>query len=1106
MSTIFTAKNCIRVNGTKANPALQADLFGDWREELCYPLSDNTALRVFTTTDVTTYKLPTLMHDPVYRSGVAAEQTAYNQPPHIGFYLSDEIYRAALVGIDVVLPDKTNYVVGESLDLSGLAVTGNYEDGENYDITGYSVTGFDTMSSGEQTITVSYMGFEQTFKVYVSTPFKCNDSGYITAYSGTSDNAVIPEKINGIKIIGIAEGVFDNTTIKDLYVYDNVVDINSNSFGGITVYCCEGSKMHIYAIDNNVNYQLISRENYDYIINCSFEETEFDGLGLYQNESSQEASIGSIKFAVGGRKRGGDNTSGFSTATDENNKYLRCGIGQFATNGRNGYIAFSDVPALSTDTDNVIAFKFMIPYTISKNTASTVPAEGYFTLEDSSGVVDTVSIDNLAIEYDTWYGYMLIYHEGKYYRVLSDDAGNLMTIDMIGTTSSDVGISKMNFLQSEKSISNNAFGKGSYTTVGIDDLKIYTAQTALANVYINVKDKNSEPIEDAVVSAAGFSKKTDADGYAEFLLPIGIYTVNINAEGYIEKEMSISVYKEEVTDEAVMEIKTVPAVGVELSKTETATAIGKSRKIIASAIPSNATDDNFVWSSDDESVVTVDNGIITGVSEGSANVSVTLGEYSAVCVVNVYDTTKYTQNATTIEIEGGTDTAYIPTAGTNSTVGFSAVVYDQNSVEIENAKVSWFGDGVSVSNGILKITPNTSPGKATVIAKSSNITASIEIELVSILEGAEIYADTDGSDAAGMTLRQGSELVTSTIGDITYGVNPRGDGGDGTTGFSITNSDGDYKNTVQIGRFGGSSRNPYMALNTVPAEYESNKDYVFETDVYFTKGSTMSITLSNNVIVSTALTEGIESDAWFKYKLIYSDGVYTQYVFDENNKLISVSTPVSSLAVPISKINFIGEDGDNVIIDNTKYYSINNAVTLLNVKTVDIDGAIIAGANVKVGAVHAITDSRGRAVFGLPLGVYEISVSNDGSKWLGTNVVLSEENRTLTIVYDESLIPEVTPEPTATPAPKEPYYITAVNSANGLEVTAKAYSTPDRNAKSLYTAFYKDGRLLSVSIYTKNRPLISSVFDVPEEADSYVCTAWNSDDEPIAISVSGIIN
>ncbi|MCC8160528.1 MAG: rhamnogalacturonan lyase [Oscillospiraceae bacterium] len=88
MKSIFTADGCTSINGTKANPSLTADLFGDWREEVIYPLDDNSGLRVYTTNIYTDYKMKSLMYDAVYRSGVAAEQTAYNQPPHIGYYVS----------------------------------------------------------------------------------------------------------------------------------------------------------------------------------------------------------------------------------------------------------------------------------------------------------------------------------------------------------------------------------------------------------------------------------------------------------------------------------------------------------------------------------------------------------------------------------------------------------------------------------------------------------------------------------------------------------------------------------------------------------------------------------------------------------------------------------------------------------------------------------------------------------------------------------------------------------------------------------------------------------------------------------------------------------
>ena len=43
VETIFTASGCTSVNGTKANPSLTADLFGDWREEVMYPLKDGSA-------------------------------------------------------------------------------------------------------------------------------------------------------------------------------------------------------------------------------------------------------------------------------------------------------------------------------------------------------------------------------------------------------------------------------------------------------------------------------------------------------------------------------------------------------------------------------------------------------------------------------------------------------------------------------------------------------------------------------------------------------------------------------------------------------------------------------------------------------------------------------------------------------------------------------------------------------------------------------------------------------------------------------------------------------------------------------------------------------
>jgi rhamnogalacturonan endolyase len=76
-------------NTTKATPVLSADLFGDWREEVIWRKSDNTALLIFSTTAPTATRLPTLMHNPQYRAQVANQNAGYNQPPHPSFYLGD---------------------------------------------------------------------------------------------------------------------------------------------------------------------------------------------------------------------------------------------------------------------------------------------------------------------------------------------------------------------------------------------------------------------------------------------------------------------------------------------------------------------------------------------------------------------------------------------------------------------------------------------------------------------------------------------------------------------------------------------------------------------------------------------------------------------------------------------------------------------------------------------------------------------------------------------------------------------------------------------------------------------------------------------------------
>ncbi|MFD7310381.1 rhamnogalacturonan lyase [Promicromonospora sp. NPDC059942] len=88
--TVLTAEGTRTNNYWKGNPSLVADILGDWREELVLPTVDSSALRIYTSTEVSGIKMYTLLHDPQYRAEVARQQTTYNQPSHPGFYLASD--------------------------------------------------------------------------------------------------------------------------------------------------------------------------------------------------------------------------------------------------------------------------------------------------------------------------------------------------------------------------------------------------------------------------------------------------------------------------------------------------------------------------------------------------------------------------------------------------------------------------------------------------------------------------------------------------------------------------------------------------------------------------------------------------------------------------------------------------------------------------------------------------------------------------------------------------------------------------------------------------------------------------------------------------------
>ena len=92
----------------------------------------------------------------------------------------------------------------------------------------------------------------------------------------------------------------------------------------------------------------------------------------------------------------------------------------------------------------------------------------------------------------------------------------------------------------------------------------------------------------------------------------------------------------EVTATCKINVNPIVASGLVLNVQEITMSVGQTDKLRATVTPSNTTDKTVKWNSDDEDVVIVANdGAVTAVSVGVANITAACGDLKAVCKVTV---------------------------------------------------------------------------------------------------------------------------------------------------------------------------------------------------------------------------------------------------------------------------------------------------------------------------------------------------------------------------------------------------------------------------------------------------------------------------------------
>jgi hypothetical protein len=235
---LLTANGASSIGGTKATPNIQADILGDWREEVVYKTIDNQNLRIYTTTSPTEYGFYTLMHDPQYRLAITWQNVGYNQPPHPGFFLGDGMDTPPIPDIKMFDPDDCpilnivtpvkGFELGLGLDLDVIVHGVGISDTNKMVIISDGNTPLDTIHSAPYKISIPGLGsgthsikassYDNSEKLFESNPVNITvDRGFphVSVTSPIANTSYLPE---------------DSITFSaDAYDTDGAIDISART-------------------------------------------------------------------------------------------------------------------------------------------------------------------------------------------------------------------------------------------------------------------------------------------------------------------------------------------------------------------------------------------------------------------------------------------------------------------------------------------------------------------------------------------------------------------------------------------------------------------------------------------------------------------------------------------------------------------------------------------------------------------------------------------------------------------------------------------------------------------------------------------------------------
>ena len=207
--------------------------------------------------------------------------------------------------------------------------------------------------------------------------------------------------------------------------------------------------------------------------------------------------------------------------------------------------------------------------------------------------------------------------------------------------------------------------------------------------------------------------------------------------------------------------KIIHATNISLDKVSAELTEGETVTLTATVSPDNATDNTVTWTSSDETVATVKDGVVTAIAAGKATITAKTGNYTATCTVTVK--AKEIAISSIVldknEIEVTDEDEFMLTA----------TIYPENAT---NEDVVWeIADEEIVINLYQNIFIAIKEGVTTITAKAGDKTATctVTVKKADGIENSEAEDDTWPADIYDITGRMVKKNATST-NDLEKGI------------------------------------------------------------------------------------------------------------------------------------------------------------------------------------------------------------------------------------------------------------------------------------------------------------------------------------------------